>query len=115
MRYSHSYSDTYWEELLMAMVGETLDPVSTVTGVRVVDKSAKGKTTYRVEVWFECNQDKDPRLVNALKDNITDVLNAGQKLEYRSHVTSLAGGDRGDHRGGGDKGHGGGHGGRNRG
>lgn len=89
--------DTYWEELLMGVIGETIDPVSTITGVRVVDKSSKGKFAYRVEVWFECNQESNPQLVEALKENITQVLNAGgQKLEYKLHTTSLAGGD---HRG----------------
>lgn len=93
-----AHIDTYWEELLLGVVGETIDPVNTITGVRVVDKSSKGKFAYRVEVWFECNQDSNPQLVEALKENITSALNAGgQKLEYKSHTTSLAGGDhRGD-------------------
>jgi translation initiation factor 4E len=87
--------DQWWEDLLMGIVGETVDPTEVITGVRVVDKSSKGKVLYRFEVWFECNAENDPALVETIKENICQALNANIKLEYRSHSNTMGGGGGG--------------------
>lgn len=47
--------DEYWNNLVLAMIGETMDAGQHVTGVRLVDKlSGKGKVTdaIRLELWY---------------------------------------------------------------
>mmetsp|Transcript_17205 Transcript_17205/g.49158 ORF Transcript_17205/g.49158 Transcript_17205/m.49158 type:complete len:235 (-) Transcript_17205:240-944(-) len=47
--------DEYWNNLVLAMIGETMDCGHHVTGVRLVDKlSGKGKVTdaIRLELWY---------------------------------------------------------------
>lgn len=68
--------DRAFENVLLAMVGETLDDEADVNGLRVVDKSAAHKGSagcrYRLELWLRTS-DKSvteqiikPRLENAL-------------------------------------------------
>ena len=84
--------DQWWEDLLLGIIGETVDPTDVITGIRIVDKSTKGKVMYRFEVWFECNIDNDPSLVESIKENICQTLNASIKLEYRPHSSAMGGG-----------------------
>jgi hypothetical protein len=100
--------DQWWEDLLLGIIGETVDPTEVITGVRVVDKSTKGKVLYRLEVWFECNAENDPQLVEQIKENISAALNISLKLDYRPHSNAMGGG--GGH--GESHGNAGGHGGR---
>jgi len=69
--------DEYWNNLVLAMVGETLDGDSgnMITGVRLVDKiSVKGKVTdcIRIEVWYHSNTTNSQ--VNILKRNLEKCL-----------------------------------------
>lgn len=47
--------DEYWNNIVLAMVGGTMDPSDQITGVRLVDKlSGKGPTNgIRIELWFK--------------------------------------------------------------
>ena len=52
--------DSCWEDSILALIGETLDPTDkdTVCGIRVVDKSRGSRhVQYRLEVWFRSNDD----------------------------------------------------------
>ena len=45
--------DEFWEEIVLAMIGEELDPgTEEICGVRIVDKSRDNRRAYRLEVWF---------------------------------------------------------------
>ena len=45
--------DEFWEEIVLAMIGEVLDPgTEEICGVRIVDKSRDNRRAYRLEVWF---------------------------------------------------------------
>jgi len=47
--------DEYWNNLVLAVIGETMDGGNNITGVRLVDKlSMKGKVTdiIRLELWY---------------------------------------------------------------
>mmetsp|Transcript_7468 Transcript_7468/g.16833 ORF Transcript_7468/g.16833 Transcript_7468/m.16833 type:complete len:237 (-) Transcript_7468:71-781(-) len=47
--------DEYWNNIVLAMIGETMDASHQITGVRLVDKlSAKAKVTdsVRIELWY---------------------------------------------------------------
>ena len=43
--------DEYWLNLVLGMIGETIDKGDEITGARVVDKS-KRDVIYRMELWF---------------------------------------------------------------
>jgi len=89
--------DQWWEDLLLGLIGEKIDPTDVITGVRVVDKSVKGKVLYRIEVWFECNRDNDPQMVSAIQENVNQALNFNLKLDYRPHSNALGGGGHESH------------------
>jgi len=67
--------DEYWNNLVLAMIGETLDGGDMITGVRLVDKlSLRGKPTdcIRIEVWYHSNTSHAQ--VNMLKRNLEKCL-----------------------------------------
>jgi hypothetical protein len=68
--------DLYWENLVMALVGETIDENDEICGCRVVDKSKKGnsRTTFRLELWLRSsNQEVGERI----KARMLDILVEG--------------------------------------
>ena len=44
--------DELWGNLVMGMVGETIDQGDEITGARLVDKSRGRNAVYRLEVWY---------------------------------------------------------------
>lgn len=77
------FLDDVWTKLVLGMIGETLDSGDEITGARVVDKSAKGKTIYRLELWF-----RTKAAMEDLKKALHDALNDPKKpfaWEFRSH------------------------------
>jgi len=58
------------------MVGGTIEPAEMLTGVRLVDKMAKGRVaSIRLEVWFK--NFEDTAKVGTLKENITKCMTLG--------------------------------------
>ncbi|CAL1157752.1 unnamed protein product [Cladocopium goreaui] len=51
--------DEYWNNLVMGMIGATIDPPNMITGVRLVDKLSgpRASNVIRIEVWFTENED----------------------------------------------------------
>lgn len=77
------YLDEVWKKLVLGMIGETLDAGDEITGARVVDKSARGKPMYRLELWFRTKEKMEP-----LKDALHASLNDPKRpfvWEPRSH------------------------------
>jgi len=58
-----SQIDEYWNNLVLGMVGSTIDPASMITGVRLVDKLSgpRAAGTIRLEVWFTDFQNTEAR------------------------------------------------------
>ena len=64
--------DTYWENFVFGLVGETIDEDGQICGCRVVDKS-KGRPMYRLELWYKSkNKDVGERLRVRMLDVLTD-------------------------------------------
>jgi translation initiation factor 4E len=95
-----SQLDQWWENLIMGTVGELIDPADVLCGVRIVDKSVKGKILYRLEIWFSCSEKSDRDLVERIKDNTVTAMNTSVKLEYKDHTTSISQGFAPAHGGG---------------
>jgi len=67
--------DTYWENLVLGLIGETIDEDDQICGCRVVDKSTN-RPMYRLELWFKSkSNDVSERLrvrtIEALVDGDT--------------------------------------------
>ena len=82
--------DEYWEQMVLGMIGETLDPGCEICGARVVDKSKSRGPAYRLELWFRRNQSETGNVGEDMKGRLSRCLaevNNGRapKLDYRNH------------------------------
>jgi translation initiation factor 4E len=82
--------DQWWENLIMSAVGETIDPADVLCGVRVVDKSSKGKVMYRVEIWFSCTDKSDSVMVEKIRNNVINAMQTTVKLDYKEHSAAIS-------------------------
>jgi len=91
--------DEYWNQLILGVVGGTLEPKGLITGVRLVDKLQGPRSAghLRLEVWFEGGTKKgSPDAVMRLKDNVercmatkvNGVLGVLPTCETRLHRSS---------------------------
>eukprot|EP00933_Yihiella_yeosuensis_P026952 TRINITY_DN20911_c0_g1_i1.p1 TRINITY_DN20911_c0_g1~~TRINITY_DN20911_c0_g1_i1.p1 ORF type:complete len:231 (-),score=43.55 TRINITY_DN20911_c0_g1_i1:113-805(-) len=88
--------DEYWNNLVLGMVGATIEPANMITGIRLVDKLSgpRAANVIRLEVWYT-NHD-DTQAVNTLRKNIEKCMSTrldgstGQapKVETKSHSLS---------------------------
>jgi Eukaryotic initiation factor 4E len=70
----------YWENLVLALIGETIDDGDEICGCRVVDKSnVKGKgpnrTMYKIELWLRSG---NAEVGDKLRVRMLDVLTDGE-------------------------------------
>ena len=67
--------DTYWENLVLGLIGETVDEQDEICGCRVVDKSKKGnRMMFRLEIWTRTG---NAELAEKMKQRLSDVLVEG--------------------------------------
>eukprot|EP00931_Biecheleriopsis_adriatica_P076913 TRINITY_DN50573_c0_g1_i1.p1 TRINITY_DN50573_c0_g1~~TRINITY_DN50573_c0_g1_i1.p1 ORF type:complete len:228 (-),score=57.88 TRINITY_DN50573_c0_g1_i1:32-715(-) len=65
--------DEYWNNIVLASVGGVLEPSDMITGLRLVDKLAAGKSGgMRMEVWFDSIADQ--KAVATLQRNVERCL-----------------------------------------
>jgi len=67
--------DVYWENMVLGLIGETIDEADVICGCRVADKSKKGsnRTMFRLELWVNSsNQENAERMRLRLYDALTD-------------------------------------------
>ncbi|CAE7627100.1 CDC33 [Symbiodinium sp. CCMP2592] len=72
--------DEYWNNLVLGMIGATIEPANMITGLRLVDKLSgpRAAGVIRLEVWFS-NYD-DTQAVNALKKNVEKCMATRQAV-----------------------------------
>lgn len=92
--------DEFWNNVVLGMVGASLEPYDMITGVRLVDKLAAGKAAghVRIELWFRRMDDSSA--VSALKKNFERCLSTrldgsvtpnalgSQKFETKGHAST---------------------------
>ena len=67
--------DTYWENLVLGLIGETVDEQDEICGCRVVDKSKKGnRMMFRLEIWTRTGNSE---LAERMKQRLSNVLIEG--------------------------------------
>ena len=77
--------DEFWQNLVLGMIGETIDPADEICGARVVDKSTGTRQMYRLELWFKR---KDQSMADDLLGRMNNVLGPQTKTckwEFRPH------------------------------
>lgn len=96
--------DEYWNNVVLAMVGATLEPYGMITGARLVDKLSAGKGgagAIRIELWYkrfdnqttaqhmkdvdELRKNFERCLWTRLDGSTNEAMLAGQKFEQKSH------------------------------
>jgi len=67
--------DEFWNNLVLAMVGGTLEPRDIITGIRLVDKLSGNKmaSALRIELWF--TRYENSSAVNTLRRSMEKCLN----------------------------------------
>jgi len=77
--------DDFWTNLVLGMIGETIDTADEICGARVVDKSVGTRCMYRLELWF---RKKDQSIADELLARMTTALGKSSsqcKWEFRPH------------------------------
>jgi translation initiation factor 4E len=69
--------DEFWNNIVLGMIGGTIEPAEMVTGVRLVDKLNQKQSSVRIEVWFS-NFD-DTEKVDKLQKSLEQCM--GTKLD----------------------------------
>jgi len=66
--------DEYWNNLVLGMIGATIEPANMITGIRLVDKLSgpRAANVIRLEVWFTSMEDNAQ--VQTLKKNIEKCM-----------------------------------------
>jgi len=88
--------DEYWNNIVLGMVGGTIDPYDMITGVRLVDKLAGAKAAgiLRIELWFA--RYDDTNAVTLLKKNMEKCIcqkldgspGTAVKIELKAHASA---------------------------
>merc|ERR1712216_946259 len=65
--------DEYWNNLVLGMVGASIEPAHLITGIRLVDKlyAQRGTPALRIEVWFT---NEEPAGVNSLRKHVENAM-----------------------------------------
>ena len=86
--------DVYWENLVLALIGEVMDDADDICGGRIVDKSKRGsnRTMVKIELWLrtsnpEIGERVRVRLMDALTDNeFSKAPNKGMpEFSFKAH------------------------------
>merc|ERR1712100_167740 len=65
--------DEYWNNIVLGMVGGTIEPAEMITGIRLVDKLNQGRSpTIRLEIWF--SNFADTERVDLLQRNVEKCM-----------------------------------------
>merc|ERR1719261_1704323 len=85
--------DEYWNNLVLGMIGATIEPANMITGVRLVDKLSgpRAANVIRLEVWF--TNFEDTNAVQTLRKSVEKCMatrldgsvGSAPKCETKSH------------------------------
>lgn len=64
-----------WDNLILGLIGEEIDPVNEITGARIVHRSRKGQDFIRLELWLR-SRDRD--LADQIRGRLLTTLETGK-------------------------------------
>lgn len=80
-------ADWYWENLVLSVLGETLEEDDEVCGCRIVDKTKKtnkdSRLLYRLELWLRT---KDQGVQERIKVRMADLMTDGKPKHVLEHI-----------------------------
>jgi len=83
--FSAQQLDEFWHNLVLGMIGETIDPADEICGARVVDKSTAQRQMYRLELWFKRkDQGVADDLLSRMQTSLGPAIKSC-KWEFRPH------------------------------
>jgi translation initiation factor 4E len=86
--------DEYWNNIVLGMIGGTIEPAEMITGIRLVDKLNQSRSaSIRIEVWFSNFEDTDK--VDILQRNLEKCM--ATKLDGASATPNWGKTDRKTH------------------
>lgn len=71
---SPEHIDGYWEDLVIATLGEVLEEDDEICGIRAVDRMKKRGGGYRLEIWMRasCSDEKAERVRLRVREALAD-------------------------------------------
>lgn len=80
-------ADRYWEEMILAIIGEQFEHSADICGVVISSRSTGDDV---LSVWNRTSSDES--IVNSIRDKIKQVLGlpANLNVEYKAHNQSIA-------------------------
>lgn len=89
----HAQIDEFWNNLVIAVIGGSIDPARMITGIRLVDKlSSKGSGFLRIEVWFANFGDETNRL------NLKNAIEIAMSTRLDGTFQTVIDGDTKEHK-----------------
>jgi len=82
-------TDKAWQDLILALIGETFKLSDQVNGIRVVDRSKPPAFTVRVEIWVKYNKNAERQVSQDFEKSLAEHLSS-------SGVTRMRGFDEND-------------------
>ncbi|KAL7570354.1 hypothetical protein ACA910_017194 [Epithemia clementina (nom. ined.)] len=86
--------DLYWQNLVLAVVGETIEDAVTgpgeedvINGIRVLDKS-RGYPTFKIEIWIKS---RDVAIREGIRDRLVQIMTDGQQALQSNSMSSSRG------------------------
>lgn len=70
--------DFYWENLVLGLIGETIDEGDQICGCRIVNQTRKTKPTYKLELWLKTAEEET---CNKFRNRLVDVLTDGDNSQ----------------------------------
>ena len=78
--------DTFWNNLVMGMVGETLEDKDEICGGRIVDKGSKDRPMFRFELWMRGKSEAmKMRVKGKMEKIVLEDLKGSIKLDSKDH------------------------------
>jgi len=85
--------DEYWNNLVLGMIGATIEPANMITGIRLVDKlhGPRAANVIRLEVWFsdfdntKAVQDLKKNIEKCMATRLDGSIGSAPKCETKSH------------------------------
>lgn len=66
--------DIFWENLVLGLIGETIDEGDEICGARIVNKTASPKLSLKLELWL---RNRNSEVGNRIKERLLDALMEG--------------------------------------
>merc|ERR1719329_2091575 len=89
--------DEYWNNIVLGLIGGTIEPAEMITGIRLVDKLNQTRTaSIRIEVWFSNFEDTDKvdilqrnleKCMATKLDGTVSTANSWGKTDRKTHIT----------------------------